>query len=398
MITLSHLTLPFPATAIPVCSRLFQHFSRKMLVLTPALLALAPAAAGAAEPAHGTWTVTASLSQARWGQTATRLPGGDVLVAGGNHTGNIGGILASAVLYHPATGTWTSTGSMHAARAFFTATLLPDGRVLAAGGCAGCPTKRLASAELYNPATGTWTKTASMPTARDGHSATLLPDGQVLVVGGCTVDRCASVSSSADLYNPRTGAWKATGSLHVARWGETVTRLPGGDVLVAGGNHTNNPGTILASAERYHPGTAVWTITGSMHVARGFATAALLSTGQVLVAGGCGICQDDVLASAELYNPATGTWTVTGSMHSPRDDQAMVSLPGSKVLVVGGWDGNGFVGSAEIYHPSTGSWATAGTLHTPAAALTATRLRSGQILTLGGHSDQVLADAELYHP
>src|SRR6266853_421752 len=100
-----------------------------------------------------------------------------------------GGLVAStsAPALAQASGTWTLTGSMKTARAGQTATLLPDGQVLVAGGFnepALGSFNYLSSAELYNPATGSWTVTGSMSTARDGHTATLLPNGRVLVAGG----------------------------------------------------------------------------------------------------------------------------------------------------------------------------------------------------------------------
>ncbi len=85
-----------------------------------------------------------------------------------------------------------------------TATLLPNGKVLVAGGY-GAGT--LASAELYDPATGDVERHRPLDTAREVHTATLLPNGKVLVAGGYD----AGALASAELYDPATGAWSATG-------------------------------------------------------------------------------------------------------------------------------------------------------------------------------------------
>ncbi len=132
-----------------------------------------------------------------------------VLVAGGfDSTFNAS---ASAELYDPASGTWTATGNLNTARAFHTATLLPNGMVLVAGGHDGptfAPSDVLSSAELYDPASGTWTVTGSLNTARYLHTATLLPNGMVLVAGGITG---FNAFASAELYDPASGTWTAHG-------------------------------------------------------------------------------------------------------------------------------------------------------------------------------------------
>ncbi|MBR8317348.1 hypothetical protein KDW36_29790 [Burkholderia dolosa] len=116
------------------------------------------------------------MSTARYIHTATLLPDGTVLVAGGG----IGSARSSAELYHPDTKTWETVASMSARRYLHTATLLPDGTVLVAGALES------SSAELYHPDTRTWETVASMSSARYDHTATLLPDGTVLVAGGGT--------------------------------------------------------------------------------------------------------------------------------------------------------------------------------------------------------------------
>ncbi len=124
-----------------------------------------------------------------------------VLVAGGRDSNF--NALASAELYDPATGTWTTTGSLAGARYQHTTTLLANGMVLVAGGL-GSTLNRLASAELYDPATGTWTATGSLTTACNLHTATLLPNGMVLVAGGFSADFGAL--ASAELYVASPGS------------------------------------------------------------------------------------------------------------------------------------------------------------------------------------------------
>ncbi len=106
---------------------------------------------------------------------------------------------------------WRLTGKPRTQRYFHTATLLPNGMVLVAG---GIDISASASAELYDPASGTWTITGSLNTGRVYHTATLLPNGMVLVAGG--IDS-RTYSASAELYDPASGTWTTTGSLNTAR-------------------------------------------------------------------------------------------------------------------------------------------------------------------------------------
>jgi hypothetical protein len=133
---------------------------------------------------------------------------------------------------------------MHEARVRHTATLLSDGRVLVAGG-------GVSSAELYDPSTGAWALTGSMSEIRFASRATLLLDGKVLVAGGGS-------AASAEVYDPSIGSWTATSSMIEERQSFTATLLRDGTVLVAGGSWGGQslaiPFKILTSAELYNPG------------------------------------------------------------------------------------------------------------------------------------------------
>ena len=175
----------------------------------------------------GVFTATGSLTVARRGHTATLLGSGKVLIAGGNGSANG---LASAELYDPASGTFSPTGSMTVARWSHTATLLNNGKVLIAGGefyNSGGSVASLASAELYDPTAGTFTAASDMTLARTDHTATLLPSGMVLVAGGDGGNGENAVAS-AELYDPTAGTFSATGNMTMAMGLRSyTTRRPG---------------------------------------------------------------------------------------------------------------------------------------------------------------------------
>ena len=190
--------------------------------------------------APGRWIVTGDLVTARLNHTATLLPNGQVLVAGGDDGNDQ--LTASAELYDPADRTWTATGSLTIGRYRHTATLIPNRQILVVGGFNGIDS--LPSAELYNPATGMWIATGNLATARDKHTATLLPNGQVLVAGGFR----SGYLTSAELYDPATGMWSATGRLSPGRYGHTATLLRNGSVLASAGYSSDG---VIARADLY---------------------------------------------------------------------------------------------------------------------------------------------------
>ena len=343
------------------------------------------------DPATGTWSATGSLNVARRAHTATLLPNGKVLVAGGRSDTRL---LSSAELYDSAAGAWSAAGSLHTARSYHTATLLSNGKVLVVGGrINGFSTDALASAEIYDPATNTWTATGSLNIARAGHTATLLPNGKVLVTGGRGLSQGVySNFTSAEVYDPASGTWSITGSLNTARSFHTATLLPNGKVLVAGGDDF----FVLRDAEVYDPASGTWSKTGSLTVNRSFHTATLLPSGQVLIAGGA-TNSGDPTNTSELYNPGSGTWTITGFLNATRSHHTATLLPNGKVLTAGGQDSSGYVTSAELYDLSTNTWTATGSLTTFRIDHTATLLPNGKVLVVGGNSSSA-DSAELYDP
>ncbi len=296
-------------------------------------------------------------------------------------------------------GIFVATGSMTTRRFDHTATLLGNGKVLLVGGqytynCCNF----LASAELYDPVSGTFSATGSMSTVRVGHAATLLNNGKVLIAGGGTTSWPYGPLATAELYDPDTGTFALTaGSMTTARSIHAAVLLQDGRVLLVGGQACSLPGCGLASAEIYDPASGTFTPTGGMSGVRQNPTATLLANGKVLIAGGDN--EGPYLASAELYDPVSGTFTLTSSMSTPRNQRTTTLLNSGQVLMVGGHNGSSPIASAEFYDPVSGVFTLTGSMSTPRIQHSATLLDSGEVLITGGYNGSAtVASAELYDP
>jgi len=261
------------------------------------------------------------------------------------------------------------------------------------------PTAGLSAARTLvvtpNSTSGSLSPTGSMVVARIGQTATLLLDGQVLVAGG----RNAGVKlNSAELYDPLSGVFTSAGSMVVAREGPTATLLPDGRVLVAGGWAASGS---LNSAEIYDPATGLFTLTGSMSVARAGQSATLLLDGRVLISGGIsGPCCGAATNTVELYDPKTGTFSPTGNLTTARSYHTSTLLSDGRVLITGGlnsWPNT--LASAELYDPSTGVFTATGPMANARESHRAVLLTNGQVLIAAGRDGStVYSSSELYDP
>jgi hypothetical protein len=301
----------------------------------------------------------------------------------------------STVSTNPSLNCLSPALKMNAERAAHTATLLPDGKVLIAGGFReeGTSEVAISSAEIFDPATNTFTPTRDLNEPRNGHTATLLPNGKVLLAGGWNQH---GRTATAEVYDPQTGAFEYTGSLMAPRQGLTATLLSNGQVLIAGGDSARNSPQL--AAELYDPATGTFTLAENLNTGRFGHTATLLSDGKVLLVGGTS-GNDNILSSAELYNPETGIFTSTEDANVIRYKHAAVRLEDGNVLILGGtdqsdWDGK--YDSAEIYNSSTGTFIQISDMNQERFKLAeaAVLLSDGNVLVGGGNRQIEIFDSQ----
>lgn len=378
----------------------FTQFASVLLgILFLAWLALPRPMRTVSADAAGRIVRTANMIVPRFDHTATLLPNGKVLIAGGMSVNGL--LLASAELYDPSSGQFVPTGKLLVTRGYgSTATKLPNGKVLIAGGYNGSSCNR--SAELYDPATNAFTVTGSMAAARCSAIAVLLRNSYVLITGGDQSRDDCEPAISAELYDPSTGRFSVTGSMRTPRDYFAGVVMRDGRVLVAGGSSEGqHPDTkVEPTAEVYDPHTGRFSPTGNMTTPRDKFGMALLPDGKVLVVGG----QADSpfgqsLSSTEVYDPVLGQFSAGPSMESHRFKlpHGVVALPNGEILVAGG------ASHPELYDPSSNSFRpTTGTELDRFYFSTATVLPNSEVLLAGGYGGRGAGGAPnhafLYQP
>jgi hypothetical protein len=297
---------------------------------------------------------------------------------------------ANATTANPSFG---STGSLTAARSNAAAVALGDGRVLVAGGChysapqqhMGCT---VPTAELYDPETETFGATGPMAYGRVYAAAAPLPGGKALIAGGANTEGVTPALTTAEVYDPEAETFSLTTSAPLtARWGAAAAALPDGRVLVAGGVG-GFTGSNLSSAEIFDPETGTFSSTGSMSTSRRMALAAPLPDGRVLVAGGFGSG-----GSAEIFDPVSETFSSTGSMAGEASlIVAGAALADGSVLAFGDAGYTGFeaprVRELQQYDPATGTFSLLSLASPPRSGMAVAPLPGGRLLVAGGAGDE----------
>jgi len=321
--------------------------------------------------------LVATMHVARAAHTLTPLPGDRVLIAGGMPEG--GTATRSFEIFDARRNALVASGNMLEARAGHTATALPDGRVIVAGGYNG---DYLATIEVFDPRTGRFAAAGRMTMGRSGHTATLLRDGTILFTGG-NGDGYTFLSS-AETYDPRSGRAQATGPMTLQRESHTATLLPDGRVLVAGGHRDRRENIVLyRQAEIYDPRTRRFAATGSMSVARHKHDAVALAGGRVLILGGSDNRDNrGKYASTEIFDPRRGAFVAGPSMRSPRFKvrDTTVAMPDGTILVAG--DGR----NAELFDGRTFR-RVPGDFGAELSFAASTALAGGGALVAGGYDD-----------
>jgi hypothetical protein len=317
-------------------SRAFRGWCGSALVAMPRVVAI-----GGAQSIEGVWTILATavsldLATLAWGGGGAvpdlpvpctgfvlgQLPGGRLVAAGGN--ADVGAAMTGTFEWAPGRAAWIPLPPMGAARAFAAdaaAAVLSDGRMLVVGGFDGGET--LASVEVLAADGGGWAALPPMATARFSAVAGRLPGGQIIVAGGMNDDDDSL--ASAELWDPATGAWAAVPPMAQARNGAASGVLPSGRFAVLGGGDWDRPidegNKGRVDAEAFDPVSRAWQPLPPM-------PHGLVDGAAVAVAGGLLAVGGENHAGAMLFDEESGRWfTLPGQMPMWRSGHGLTTIP-----------------------------------------------------------------------
>ena len=346
---------------------------------------------GAAPGAPGESTapaVQAATFAKRWGAVTVVLADGSVLVVGGTSGKDSKSAVAKAQVYDLASGSWRNVTPMREQRAYPAAARLPDGRILVAGGSRdGAP---VATCEIYDPVTDTWSAAPPMSVARSFFDLVTLPDGRLLAAGGGTSGEKHPAAATAEVYDPGSGSWNATGTMNRRRAYAAAASLPDGRVVVAGGSPIYfGKITPTKTSEIWDPRTGTWKPGPSMRTARYYAEMVALGD-TLLVAGGWPNdgARTPALTKAELLR-AGEAWSPAGAMQTGRGQFDLVALDTDRAVAIGGLTGpnNTVVGTTDLFSLDALSWSAGPSLPAPVMWPAAAAMPDGRILVAGGATD-----------
>ena len=340
-----------------------------------------------------------------FGTTVPRPDGSWMVVAGGD-----GALLAQAALndaeiYNPVTDRFQSGPLLLDARSLHTASLLPDGRWMFAGGVDFNNDPQTAC-EVWSPVTDFFTSTGAMATPRAGHTATTLPDGRILVAGGLAdlnapntpLDPIYSAQASTEIFDPVANTWSNGPNMSTPRVGHMVLPVGNRFLFIGGVSFDRiifiNVPALRDSTEWYDPATGMFSAGPTMNDPHALCDPIDLGNNRYLVAGGFGVLSltnpGGASAKAEIFDAGTNVWTAVPDMAVPRANAGGADLGGGRFLVFGGADGTIFnplpLASSEIWDDVAGTWSSGPTMNSPRAAASIYATAAGQLHVIGGVS------------
>lgn len=305
---------------------------------------VAGAWSGAVFSEDGSWQTPIPFRGSRYGSTAQRLADGRVALIGTASTSSA----APAEIVDTIQSTTAPSGRMLVKR--YGAAVMPrmDGKLFVWGGLqTGTSWPPLSQAELFDPASAAFSDGGTALPGRWNAALTLLADGRYLLTGGSTADQV--IQQVAMMYAPDTNTATPTAAMTRLRSAHSAILLHDGRVLVCGGlTYASGSQDVANTAEVYTPATGAFVPVGPMRQHRMLHTVSLLPDGRVLIAGGIGQT-GQYITTAELFEPTTNTFSALSSMLHPRKSAAAVSLDDGRVLIAGGSDAQGAVEESEIF-------------------------------------------------